>query len=92
MHSAWILLSKTANLQTIPKIILIVNSQKRQMISTRTGYEDNECTLIMIYSQLKMHSAWIFPSLRVDLLFQKKKGSTKQRAKTCYKVSRFLET
>ena len=52
MHSVWIFLSKTANLQTIPEIILIVNSQKRQMISIRTGYEDNECILIMIYKQL----------------------------------------
>ena len=31
-------------------------------------------------------------SLRVDPLFQKKKGSTKQRAKACYEVSGFLET
>ena len=31
-------------------------------------------------------------SLRVDPLFQKKKESTKQRAKACYEVSGFLET
>ena len=31
-------------------------------------------------------------SLRVDPLFEKKKGSTKQRAKACYEVSGFLET
>ena len=31
-------------------------------------------------------------SLRVDPLFQKKKGSTKQRAKACYEISGFLET
>ena len=34
-----------------------------------------------------------FGSLRVDPLFQKKEGSTKQRAKACYnEVSGFLET
>ena len=31
-------------------------------------------------------------SLGVDPFFQKKKGSTKQRATACYKVSGFLET
>ena len=33
-----------------------------------------------------------FNSLRVDLFFQTKEGSTKQRAKACYEFSGFRET
>ena len=53
-------------------------------------FYSNVCSFLNIMKVIFLSRGHI--SLRVDPLFQKKKGSTKQRAKACYEVSGFLET